>query len=69
MVGQLKLRCHSGCSFPQQGVVHLVANALGYSISQPVRTTGMSVGEVAIDSVVKPFGDAADGKRNRRNGV
>jgi hypothetical protein len=28
----------------------------------------MSVGEVAIDSVVKPLGDAADGKR-RRNEV
>ncbi len=69
MVAQLKLRCHPVSSVAQEGVMRLIANALGYSRGQSVRTAGMSVGEVAIDSLVKPLGDAADGKCRRGNGV
>ena len=66
MVAQLKLRCHSVCSVAQLEVMRFVADALRYRAGQPVGTTGMSVGEMAVYAVVKPLRNGADGKRRRR---
>src|SRR5260370_42060498 len=69
MVAQVKFRRLSFGAVSEQGVMSLVANAFGYRVRERVRTTWMSVGEMAVHSLVKPFGDAAEGKRRRGHRV
>jgi hypothetical protein len=45
--------------------MRLVAHALSYRSSKSVRTTRMSVSEMAVDALMKPLRNAADRERSR----
>src|SRR5260370_461917 len=69
MVAQVKFRRLSFGALAEHGVVSLVANAFGYRVGERVRATWISVCEMAVYSLAKPFGNAAEGKRRRGHRV
>jgi len=47
--------------------MRFVAKALGNRAGQVVGTTGMSVGEMAVDALLEPLRNAAETERSHRD--